>query len=86
MRKTALRFNDPSLMRISSSPIFIVGAPRSGTTLFQYMLRSHPDISIPTGESHFFIPLFRNADSFGDLNDAKNITSVPLTFTVTPTG
>ena len=63
-------------MKISSSPIFIVGAPRSGTTLFQYMLRSHPDISIPTGESHFFIPLLRNADSFGDLNEAKNIRKV----------
>ena len=63
-------------MKISSSPIFIVGAPRSGTTLLQYMLRSHPNISLPTGESHFFIPLFRNADSFGDLNEAKNIRKV----------
>ena len=40
------------------SPIFIVGAARSGTTLLQYMLRSHPDISLPTAESHFFIPFF----------------------------
>ncbi|NOR70193.1 MAG: sulfotransferase [Methylomarinum sp.] len=63
-------------MNISSSPIFIVGAPRSGTTLFQYMLRSHPSISLPTGESHFFIPLFRNVESFGDLNDEKNIRKV----------
>ena len=63
-------------MKISSSPIFIVGAPRSGTTLLQYMLRSHPNISLPTGESHFFIPLFRNADSFGDLNQALNIRKV----------
>ena len=63
-------------MTITSSPIFIVGAPRSGTTLFQYMLRSHPNISLPTGESHFFIPLLRNADSFGDLNEVKNIKKV----------
>lgn len=63
-------------MNISSSPVFIVGAPRSGTTLFQYMLRSHPDISLPTGESHFFIPLFRNAEAFGDLNDENNIRKV----------
>ncbi len=57
-------------------PIFIVGAPRSGTTLFQYMLRSHPNISLPTGESHFFIPLLRSAESFGDLGEKKNIRKV----------
>ncbi|MBE0470372.1 MAG: sulfotransferase [Methyloprofundus sp.] len=63
-------------IKISSSPIFIVGAPRSGTTLLQYMLRSHPNISLPTGESHFFIPLLRNAESFGNLNEPKNIRKV----------
>lgn len=57
-------------------PIFIVGAPRSGTTLFQYMLRSHPSISLPTGESHFFIPLFRKEEAFGDLSKQENIRAV----------
>jgi hypothetical protein len=57
-------------------PVFIVGAPRSGTTLFQYMLRSHPNISLPTGESHFFIPLLRNEESFGDLSVKQNIRKV----------
>lgn len=57
-------------------PIFIVGAPRSGTTLFQYILRSHPNISLPTGESHFFIPLYRNAASFGDLSKVQYIRKV----------
>ncbi|MBU2571548.1 MAG: sulfotransferase [Gammaproteobacteria bacterium] len=60
----------------NSRPIFVVGAPRSGTTLFQYMLRSHPNISLPTGESHFFIPLLRKADSFGDLSRKDNIRKV----------
>lgn len=59
-----------------SNPIFVVGAPRSGTTLFQYMLRSHPNISLPTGESHFFIPLFRNEKSFGNLSEKENIRKV----------
>jgi hypothetical protein len=59
-----------------NSPIFVVGAPRSGTTLLQYMLRSHPDISLPTGESHFFIPLFRNEADYGDLNNPDNIRRV----------
>jgi len=57
-------------------PIFIVGAPRSGTTLLQYMLGSHPRISIPTGESHFIIPLWRRRQEFGDLGNPENIRKV----------
>ncbi|MCK4622646.1 MAG: sulfotransferase [Desulfuromonadales bacterium] len=59
-----------------SRPIFIVGAPRSGTTLLQYMLRSHSKLSFPTGESHFIVPLFRKAESFGDLSQKNNIRRV----------
>lgn len=40
-------------------PLFIVGAPRSGTTLLLYMLRSHPRLFLPGDESHFFIPMYR---------------------------
>lgn len=57
-------------------PIFIVGAPRSGTTLLQYILRSHPDISLPTGESHFIIPLYRDTAKYGDLNRPQNVRRV----------
>jgi len=57
-------------------PVFIVGAPRSGTTLLQYMLRSHSALSLPTGESHFFIPLYRNASQYGDLSQADNVRRV----------
>ena len=53
-----------------------MGAPRSGTTLLQYMLRSHPALSLPTGESHFFIPLYRNATQYGDLSQADNVRRV----------
>ena len=58
------------------APIFIVGAPRSGTTLLQYMLRSHPDICMPTGESHFIIPLLKNSERFGDLSRLENVKNV----------
>ncbi len=58
----------------SSGPVFIVGAPRSGTTLVQWMLRSHPAISIPSGESHFIVPLERMADTFGDLATIAGVT------------
>ena len=57
-------------------PIFLVGAARSGTTLLQYMLRSHPRLSAPTGESHFIVPLCREASTFGDLKDAENVARV----------
>ncbi|PCJ37938.1 MAG: hypothetical protein COA75_01590 [Cellvibrionales bacterium] len=58
---------------IDTRPILIVGAARSGTTLLQYMLRSHPDVSLPTSESHFFIPFYERQDEFGDLTQLKNI-------------
>lgn len=41
--------------------IFVVGAPRSGTTLVQAMLASHPEVtSFP--ESHFYPRLFGGGD------------------------
>lgn len=58
---------------MNDGPIFVVGAPRSGTTLLQRMLRSHPSISSPTGESHFFIPLLRKPSRFGDLRETENL-------------
>ncbi|WP_310447394.1 sulfotransferase [Thiobacillus sp.] len=59
-----------------NGPIFIVGAPRSGTTVLQYRLRNHPRISLPTGESHFFIPLYRNQADFGDLSQLNSVRRV----------
>ena len=59
-------------------PIFVVGAARSGTTLLQYMLGSHPNISAPTGESQFIIPLQRDASKFGGLTELANIERVLL--------
>ncbi|GAB6066991.1 sulfotransferase [Methylothermus subterraneus] len=59
-----------------AEPFFIVGAPRSGTTLLQYMLRSHPNLSLPTGESHFFVPLYQKRASFGDLSRKDNLRRV----------
>jgi hypothetical protein len=44
---------------MTSPPIFIVGAPRSGTSLMRNLLRSHPQLAF-TDESHF-IPLFYRA-------------------------
>lgn len=50
-----------------------VGAPRSGITLLQYILRSHPALSLPTGESHFLIPLYRDVETYGGLSRPENV-------------
>lgn len=65
-----------NVLQLHGGPIFIVGAPRSGTTMLQYRLRNHKRISFPTGESHFFIPLYRRQDDFGDLTCMDNIRRV----------
>ncbi len=57
-------------------PIFIVGSGRSGTTLLQRMLGSHSRVSSPTGESHFFIPLYKNQNKYGDLSKVENVKKV----------
>ncbi len=50
----------------SAGPVFIVGAPRSGTTMLQYILDDLPNLSMPTGESHFIVPLYRNQAAYPD--------------------
>lgn len=54
-------------------PLFIVGAPRSGTTLLLYMLRSHPRLFLPGDESHFFIPLYRRYGAQPKLDSVERI-------------
>ncbi|MGH9026753.1 MAG: sulfotransferase family protein [Acidimicrobiia bacterium] len=40
----------------SNSPFFVVGCPRSGTTLMRVMLDSHPRLAVPR-ETHFVVGL-----------------------------
>lgn len=53
------------------SPIFVVGCPRSGTTLLQRMLDAHPHVAI-AGETHFVSRFWIKRDEFGDLRDDAN--------------
>ncbi|MEV7005600.1 sulfotransferase [Streptosporangium sp. NPDC051022] len=55
----------------SDRPIFIVGCPRSGTTLLQLMLHSHPRIAIPP-ETRFMVAAYQRRLQFGDLNDPSH--------------
>lgn len=52
-------------------PIFVLGCPRSGTTLLQLMLHSHARIAIPA-ETKFVIPAYARRCEFGDLEVREN--------------
>src|SRR5215471_17881514 len=52
-------------------PIFVLGCPRSGTTLLQLMLHAHPRIAIPP-ETRFVLTSYQARNSFGDLRDAAS--------------
>jgi LPS sulfotransferase NodH len=47
-------------------PIFVVGFQRSGTTLLQSLIGSHPRIAAPP-ETYFLFRIARLADHYGDL-------------------
>ena len=52
-------------------PIFVVGCPRSGTTLLQVMLHAHARIAIPP-ETRFLMQAYDARRDFGDLRDEAN--------------
>ncbi|WP_214109448.1 sulfotransferase family protein [Acrocarpospora catenulata] len=47
-------------------PIFVIGCPRSGTTLLQLMLHSHPRIAVPP-ETRFLVPAYYSRRKYGDM-------------------
>ena len=53
-------------------PFFIVGAQRSGTTLFRLMLNRHPQLSVPF-ESGFIPVFYRKLPEYGDLKQRENV-------------
>ncbi|MGH3377038.1 MAG: sulfotransferase family protein [Actinoallomurus sp.] len=58
-------------MTLPERPIFVVGCPRSGTTLLQLMLHAHPRIAIPP-ETRFLMAAYDARCEFGDLTDEVN--------------
>ncbi|MFE3447597.1 sulfotransferase family protein [Nonomuraea sp. NPDC059194] len=54
---------------MSDRPVFVVGCPRSGTTMLQLMLHSHPRLSVPP-ETRFLVPIYQKRRSFGDMRQA----------------
>ncbi len=69
--------------RPASAPVFIVGCPRSGTTLLQRMLDAHPDVAVAP-ETFFVRRFWQRRDEYGDLarDDAfarllRDVTATP---------
>jgi hypothetical protein len=58
-------------MTATARPIFVVGCPRSGTTMLQLMLHAHRRIAIPP-ETRFLLTAYWQRRQFGDLSRADN--------------
>ena len=54
----------------SDRPVFVVGCPRSGTTLLSLMIHAHPRLAIPP-ETRFLTRVWRRRHRFGDLTTRK---------------
>lgn len=65
-------------------PIFVVGCPRSGTTMLQLMLHAHPRIAIGP-ETRFVLEGYRRRHEFGDLRQADNRRALAGWITSKPT-
>ncbi|MGH2536156.1 MAG: sulfotransferase family protein [Candidatus Promineifilaceae bacterium] len=52
---------------MSGGPIFVVGAPRSGTTLIGRIIGRHPDV-FHAGESHFFEDVWSRREQLGPID------------------
>jgi Sulfotransferase family len=59
------------------APIFIVGCPRSGTTLLRNLLRSHPHLSFPS-ETHFIPQLYAAYGDPVNEREARRLTKALL--------
>ena len=59
----------------SDHPVFIVGAPRSGTTLMAKVLNRHSRIFMP-GETHFFPDIYAQREELGSFSEEKTMSRV----------
>jgi hypothetical protein len=61
----------------AEAPIFVVGCPRSGTTLLRNLLRAHPRLTLPP-ESHFIPSFYRRHGHPGSDRDATRLAATIL--------
>ncbi|MFG2077300.1 Sulfotransferase family protein [Nonomuraea maritima] len=55
---------------MSDRPVFVIGCPRSGTTMLQLMLHSHPRLAVPP-ETRFLVPVYYRRRTWGDMRQAQ---------------
>ncbi|MFI6320703.1 sulfotransferase family protein [Nonomuraea sp. NPDC050556] len=60
---------------MSDRPVFVIGCPRSGTTMLQLMLHSHPRIAVAP-ETRFLVPAYYKRRVFGDMRLADRRRSL----------
>lgn len=56
-------------------PVFVVGTPRSGTTLMAKVLGRHSRLFMP-GETHFFDDIYAHRDSLGDFEHVEGRNNI----------
>ncbi len=56
-------------------PVFVIGTPRSGTTLMAKILGRHPDLFMP-GETHFFEDIYARRDELGKPENTKSCHAI----------
>lgn len=65
------------------SVFFIVGCPRSGTTLLRRMLNAHPDVAVAP-ETFFMRHFWEQRDAYGDLSEAAVLDRLIDNLVATP--
>lgn len=55
----------------STSPVFVIGFQRSGTTLLRLMLNNHPDLAIPLDTTGLWSRTEAQLSSYGDLTQPE---------------
>ena len=70
-------FDDSMSLDQEFMPIFIVGCPRSGTTLLQRLLSTHSQIAIAP-ETHFIRRFWQRRDGYGPLDKDENYRRLVL--------
>ncbi len=63
----------PPNSHLRSTPFFIFGCPRSGTSLLRKMLGTHPNLAVP-GESHLYDNIYPIVERYGDLSHSPTRT------------